>query len=81
MSRYLAVIHAWHVESKWFQTHELKSQDPKSAEGEAALLAMKAQGTCRSADYHLIELADRDCLMPRRLTWRERLTGTLEVSP
>lgn len=81
MSRFIAVIHAWHVDSMGFESHELDTRDPDIAEGSAALLAMRAQGTCRKTDYHLVEIEDRERLVSRRLTWRERLTGMLEVKP
>lgn len=81
MTRFIAVIHSWHVDSKGFQVHELDAKDRKSAECGGALLAIRSQGACRNADFHILEIADREFLMPRRLTWRERLTGMLEVKP
>lgn len=77
MSRFIAVIHAWHVESKGFQSKELNAKDRQAAEGEAAVMAMREQGACRNSDYHIVEIADRECLLPRRLTWAERITGVL----
>lgn len=77
--RFIAVIHRWHVDSKGFTSHELPSTDWGIAEAQAALIAMKAQGTCCNAGYHLIEIGERECLLPRRLTWKERLTGRLEA--
>lgn len=77
MSRFIAVIHRWHVESKGFRVYDLAQTDPGPAEAEAALLAMNNQGTCQNAGYTLVEVGDRECLLPRHLTWKERLTGVL----
>lgn len=77
MSRFIAVIHRWHVDSKGFRVYDLAQQEKGVAEAQAALLAMNNQDTCQNADYTLVEIGDRECLLPRRLTWKERLTGVL----
>lgn len=78
MTRFVAVIHRWHVDSKGFTAHDLSATDRKNAEGEAAVLARNAEGNCRSADYHVVEIGESELLLPRQLTWKERLTGRME---
>lgn len=78
MSRFIAVIHRWHVDSKGFTAHAPLATVRKVAEGEAAVLARNAEGTCQRADYHVVEIGESELLLPRQLTWKERWTGRLE---
>ena len=78
MSKFIAVIHTWHVHSDGFKVHALESGNRKDAEREAAWLSTKAKGFCRSSAYEVIEIGDTQGLLPRQLTWKERLTGKLE---
>ena len=77
MSRFIAVIHGWHVESNGFNVHDLAATDQKAADDEALLLAARRRDTFDRTAYVAIEIDDREHL-PRRLTWRERLTGRIE---
>lgn len=77
MSRFIAVFHEWHVESRGFDTVELGALDRRQAEMEAALIHRGRRGFY-SNDFTLIEIDDREHL-PRRLNWRERLTGQLSL--
>ncbi len=77
MSRFIAVIHGWHVDSNGFNLHELKATTPKEADDEACLLAARRDAVFDRTAYVVVEVNDREHL-PRRLTWRERLTGRIE---
>lgn len=77
MSRFIAVIHGWHVESKGFNVNELVATDQKSADDEALLLAARRREAFDRTAYVVVEVDDREHLT-RRLTWRERLTGRIE---
>lgn len=74
MSRFIAVVHGWHVDSKGFDVHELTASTPQDADNEACLLAARRDATFDRTAYVVVEVDDREHL-PRRLTWRERLTG------
>ena len=73
--RFLAVFHQWHVQSRGFETVELKACDRVAAQYEASYLLRCRQGFY-SVDFTLVELQGGECL-PRRLSWLERLTGRL----
>ncbi|WP_336202951.1 hypothetical protein [Pseudomonas guariconensis] len=77
MSRFIAVVHGWHVESKGFDVHELAARTAQSADNEACLLAARRDATFDRTAYVVVELDDREHL-PRRLTLRERFTGRIK---
>jgi len=76
MSRFIAVFHEWHIDSRGFDTIQLAALDLRQAEMEAALIHRERRGFY-SNDFTLVEIDDREHL-PRRLTWRERLTGKIQ---
>lgn len=76
MSRFIAVVHGWHVESKGFDVHELKSDNKKDAEREACWLMNERDKKFDRCAYTLLEIEVGDRLV-RGLTWRERITGWL----
>ncbi|MBF8746843.1 hypothetical protein [Pseudomonas monteilii] len=77
MSRFIAVVHGWHVESKGFDIHELTASTAQGADDEACLLAARRDAAFDRTAYVVVEIDDREHL-PRRLTWRERLTGRIK---
>ena len=77
MSRFIAVIHGWHVSSKGFNVHELKSVTQEEAQKEACWLKDQREADFDRCAYVVVEIDDREHL-PRRLTWRERLTGKIQ---
>ena len=77
MSRFIAVIHGWHVESKGFDVHELAARAQQAADDEACLLAARRDAAFDRTAYVVVEVDDSEHL-PRRLTWRERLTGRIK---
>lgn len=76
MSRFIAVIHGWHVESKGFNVCDLRAVDKKSADDEACLIAARRNDVFDRTAYAVIEIDDREHL-PRKLSWRERITGKI----
>lgn len=77
MSRFIAVVHGWHVQSKGFDVHELCASNPESADDEACLLAARRDAAFDRTAYVVVEIDDHERLT-RRLTWRERLTGKIQ---
>ncbi|MDM9601394.1 hypothetical protein QTN23_26695 [Pseudomonas shirazica] len=77
MSRFIAVVHGWHVESKGFDVHELNASTAQGADDEACPLAARRDAAFDRTAYVVVEIDDREHL-PRRLTWRERLTDRIK---
>ncbi|MCL8299432.1 hypothetical protein [Pseudomonas mosselii] len=76
MSRFIAVFHYWFVDSKGFTVLEYDG-DHQRADEQAAKYLRDTAGDFNRGDYTLVEIDDTEHL-PRRLTWRERITGKLE---
>ena len=77
MSRFIAVIHGWHVESNGFSVHQLESSTRLDAEQQACWLKHQRQSTFDRCAFEVIEIDDHEHL-PRRLSLRERLTGKIQ---
>lgn len=76
MSKFIAVIHGWHVHSNGFNVHQIEAADKQEANEKAAYLTMKRQGKFDECAYVLVEIeADESIRRPRKLTLGERLTG------
>jgi len=76
MSRFIAVVHGWHVHSNGFDVHQLKSASLEEAQKEACWLRDQREAGFDKCAYVVVEIDDTEHL-PRELTWRERLTGKL----
>jgi hypothetical protein len=76
VSRFIAVIHGWHVHSNGFNVHQLEARRLEYAEQEACWLKHQREASFDRCAYVVVEVDDREHL-PRRLTWRERLTGKI----
>lgn len=74
MSRFIAVIHGWHVDSNGFNVHQLAATSKDAADDEACLLCARRDRVFDRCAYVVVEVDDKEHL-PRVLTWRERLTG------
>lgn len=77
MSRFIAVIHGWHVHSNGFNVHQLNAKRLQDAEQEACWLKHQRDADFDRCAYVVVEVDDREHL-PRRLNWRERLTGRIQ---
>ncbi|WP_277963848.1 hypothetical protein [Pseudomonas sp. RIT-To-2] len=76
MSRFIAVIHGWHVDSNGFNVYQLNATTSEDASKEACWLMHQRESTFDRCSYVVVEIDDREHL-PRRLTWRERITGKI----
>jgi hypothetical protein len=76
MSRFIAVIHGWHVYSNGFDVHELEATSQDEARKEACWLNDRREAPFDKCSYVVVEIDDTEHL-PRRLSWRERITGKL----
>jgi hypothetical protein len=77
VSRFIAIIHGWHVYSNGFNVHQIDALSLTEAEKEACWLKEQREGDFDRCAYAVVEIDDREHL-PRRLTWRERLTGKIQ---
>jgi hypothetical protein len=76
MSRFIAVIHGWHVDSNGFNVHEIDATTKQEAVEKAAYLTMQRQDTFDKCACVVVEIKPEETIKrPRKLTWRERLTG------
>ncbi|TPG76346.1 hypothetical protein [Pseudomonas arsenicoxydans] len=76
MSRFIAVIHGWHVYSNGFSIHELEASIAEEAKKEASWLKSLREDDFDKCAYTVIEIENTEHLS-RRLTWRERINGKL----
>lgn len=79
MSRFIAVIHGWHVSSNGFNVHELEAANRQEADEKAAYLTIKRQGDFDKCAYVVVEIKPEETIKrPRKLTWRERIMGRVQ---
>lgn len=76
MSRFIAVIHGWHVHSNGFTVRELEATDLHQADMEACFLRDQRERPFDSCAVTVIEIEPQE-RMARRLTWKERITGRI----
>ncbi|WP_278495566.1 hypothetical protein [Pantoea vagans] len=78
MSRFLAVIHGWHVHSNGFNVHQIDATNEQQAAEKAAYLTMQRQGKFDECAYVLVEIESEEAIkQPRKLSWRERISGRM----
>jgi len=76
VSRFIAVIHGWHVHSNGFNVHQIDATDKQEAAEKAAFLTVQRQNKFDECAYVLVEIKPgEEMKRPRKLTWRERITG------
>ncbi|MCS3605303.1 hypothetical protein [Erwinia rhapontici] len=76
MSRFIVVIHGWHVHSNGFSVHQIDAIDNQEAAEKAAFLTMQRQKAFDKCAYVVVEIGQEEIInRARKLTWRERLTG------
>lgn len=76
MSRFIIVIHGWHVSSNGFDVIELEAPSKDAAEEKAAWLTQQREQAFDKCAYKVIELQQGEHVA-RPLTWRERITGRI----
>jgi hypothetical protein len=74
MSRFIAVIHGWHVHSNGFTVRELRATTIHQAQMEACYLRDQREKAFDSCAVTVVEIESGERLA-RRLTWHERITG------
>jgi hypothetical protein len=79
VSRFIAVVHGWHVHSNGFDVHELQSITLEDANKEACWLNEQRAKAFDRCAYIVIAIDDTEYL-PRSLTWRERISGYLKAT-
>lgn len=77
MPKYLAVTHRWFVDSKGFHVKEFEAENDDIAERERLVINDRLAENFKHASTKLIRLEPDLRISPRRLTWRERLTGKI----
>lgn len=78
MSRYIAVVHSWFVYSKGFETKTLEAKSDRLASIEAKAFASDLRREFADTAVIVIKVGKEEVVLtPRRLSWKERLTGWL----
>ena len=75
--RFVAVYFRWWMESGCFKTEELEGvEDLDTAEQLVDAKCHREGATFKHVDGFVLQIGDEETI-GRKLTWRERLTGTL----
>lgn len=77
MSKFIIVIHGWHVSSNGFTVHEVEADSIEEAQKEGALLCYRREKAFDKCAYRVIEIGERQVVKPRKLTFIERITGRI----
>lgn len=79
MSKFIAVIHGWHVHSNGFTVHEIEAEDMTQAVKEAAYLKDQREQPFDACAVKVIQISETESVKkPARLTWLERIKGKTE---
>lgn len=79
MSKFIAVIHGWHVHSNGFTVHEIEAEDMTQAVKEAAYLKDQRERPFDACAVKVIQISETEFVQkPARLTWLERIKGKTE---
>ena len=76
-NRFIAVSHHWFTGSEGLSVIELNSKSRHEAEKEAALIQVESHSNFKRCATIAVEIGSDEVLMPRKLTWKERLTGKI----
>lgn len=76
-TRYIAIIHSWFIDSKGFNIIELNATDEKQADIEACAIAHKRNSDFNKTACFVLPVNNMEVITPRKLTWRERITGRI----
>ncbi len=75
--KFIAVFHGWFVDDKGFEVKELEANDLEDAYKQAIVLKHKRETTFKHIAFKVIPIEDSEIFMPRKLTWKERITGKI----
>ena len=79
MSKFIAVIHGWHVHSNGFTVHEFEAEDMTQAIKEAAYLKDQRERPFDACAVKVIQISETEFVQkPARLTTWERITGVVK---
>ena len=79
MSKFIAVIHGWHVHSNGFTVHEFEAEDMTQAIKEAAYLKDQRERPFDACSVKVIQISETEFVQkPTRLTIWERITGVVK---
>lgn len=81
MSRFIAVVHRWHVYSNGFIVEEIEANSEDDARDKADALAHRYNTPFNSSAVHLLHIGDQVVIEPRRLTVWERISGRIKADP
>ena len=76
--KYVVVLHSWFVDCEGFKVEEIEAEDENAAYREAVFLKHKMERSHKSVAFKIVPIGDTEKFMPRKLTWRERLTGRIK---
>lgn len=76
--RYVAVVHSWFVHSKGFEVKEIEASTEKEAQTHADAFAHQVGDDFKSTAVILLKIGKERIIEPRRLTWKERISGRIE---
>ena len=79
MSKFIAVIHGWHVHSNGFTVHEFEAENMTQAIKEAEYLKGQRERPFDACAVKVIQISESEFVQkPARLTWWERITGIVK---
>ena len=76
MGKYIVVVHSWHVTSRGFIVEQVEASNLDEATGMAHKIADRID-SFYDRSVRVIPLESTEKIKRSRLTWRERLTGTI----
>lgn len=72
-NKYVLVFHNWFISSKGFEVFEIEADDIQDANAQGFVKLGKQQDF-NHRDFTVVEM-EPNYHLPRKLTWKERLTG------
>lgn len=79
MAEFVAVIHGWFMDSNGFSVERIDAETEGDARAAAEAMAHRSASTFNRTAVQLLVLGEKTLLAPRRLTWKERLTGWIDA--
>jgi hypothetical protein len=76
--RYVAVVHSWFIHSKGFEIKEIEASTEDDAQMVADAFAHQVGDDFKSTAVLLLKIGEQRIIQPRRLTWKERISGRIE---
>jgi hypothetical protein len=77
--RFLIVVHGWHVTSNGFNVHEIDAESEDEAYDKGVVIAHNRETTFDKCAFKVIAVENTEVLANRKLSFSERLRGSLAV--